>query len=218
MVVVVFTAIWLITVLVAVRDSGTFIQKIRKKIIAVNLAREGMEQMINIRNTNRQRYAWEKGVTRLKVNPGVNENTSSLTDDRWFLTGNYIILTNTYDGQQFFYASGINPASGNLQFDITKWTNYTGNLLYSLCESGGAWKACPGQKPKSKEGFFFRRIVGKGLYKKDVATPWGIFLNCPNGAGSCGDESAKEYRFCSIVEYDGPGKVELCSVLTNFKE
>lgn len=217
MVIVVLIGLWLITVIEALKNSNTYLQKTRQKIIAINLAREGVEQMINIRNTNRQKRAGEKEITRLKRNPSIDESPTGLSNDSWFGSGNYIILTTTLNDQQYFYGSGINQA-----FIIGSGTSSSGNLQYALCESGGVWKACPWQIPQSKEWYFFRRIEGKWVFKKESSTTGGEPLLCPTGWAStdCSTPSAKEFRFCSIVEYigNGVGKVELCSVLTNFEK
>lgn len=39
--------------------------------------------MINIRNTNRQKRAGEKEITRLKQNPAIDEGSDGLNNDRW---------------------------------------------------------------------------------------------------------------------------------------
>ncbi len=216
MVIVVLIWLWLITVIEALKNSNTYLQKTRQKIIAINLAREGIEQMINIRNTNRQKWAGEKEITRLKQNPAIDEWWDGLSNDRWLGSWNYIILTTIISGQQYFYASGIQTP-----FIIENWLNNSWNLLYSLYETGGAWIPWPGMFPSSKEWYFFRRIEGKWIFKKETSTTGGEPLNCPTGGSLwCSTDSAKEFRFCSIVEYigNGVGKVELCSVLTNFEK
>ncbi|MDD3263112.1 MAG: hypothetical protein PHR61_04700 [Candidatus Absconditabacteria bacterium] len=215
-VIVVLVGLGLITVIQALGNSNTYLQKTRQKIIAINLAREGLEQVINIRNTNRQKRAGDKETTRLKLNPSIDEGGDGLNNDFWFGSGNYIILTTTISGQQYFYASGINE---DLNTDLG--INNSGNLQYSLCETGGVWKACPGELPQSNEGNFFRQIKGLGVFKKESTQIGGELINCPTGGDSnCSTPSAKEFRFCSIVEYigNGVGKVELCSVLTNFEK
>ena len=215
-IIVVLIWLWLITVINALWNSNTYLQKTREKIIAINLAREGIEQVINIRNTNWQKRAWAKEQTRLKTNPSIDEWTPWLGNDSRFWSWNYIILNSIVSGQQYFYASGIQQP-----FVIESWTSNPNNLLYSLCETWWTRIACPWQLPQSKEWNFFRRIEGKWLFAKDSTTIGGTFLNCPNGETiNCWTSSAKEFRFCSTVEYIGvtAGKVELCSVLTNFEK
>lgn len=216
MVIVVLISLWLITVIEALKNSNTYLQKTRQKIIAINLAREGVEQTINIRNTNRQKRAWDKETTRLKLNPSIDEWSVWLSNDPWFGSGNYIILTTTIDDQQYFYASGIQQ-----DLIIEDWTSNTWNLQYSLCETWWMWSACPGELPQSNEWYFFRQIKWFWVFKKESTEIGGEYIDCPTGWHTeCSTPSAKEFRFCSIVEYiwNGIGKVELCSVLTNFEK
>jgi len=216
MLVVVLIWLWLITVIDALQNSNNYLQKTKQKIIAINLAREWVEQMINIRNTNRQKRAWDKEISWLKTNPSINENPDLLSNDPRFGSWNYIILTTTIDDQQYFYASVINQ-----DLIIQSWTSETWNLQYSLCETWWIWKACPWEFPQSNEWYYFRRIEWKWLFAKESTITGGEPLNCPTGWDyNCSNSSAKEFRFCSIVEYiwNWIWKVELCSVLTNFKE
>lgn len=49
----------------------------------------------------------------------------------------------------------------------------------------------------------------------------GNVLDCERGNdGDCGNEGAKELRFCSVVFYTAPyeGAVVLCAMMTNFLE
>ena len=55
--------------IVAVNFGTGFVQKTRQKIIAVNLAREGMEQVMQIRDSNRNIWAGQKESCRLKLDP-----------------------------------------------------------------------------------------------------------------------------------------------------
>lgn len=216
LVIVVLISIWLITALEALKNSNTYLQNTRQKIIAINLAREWVEQMINIRNTNRQKRAGEKETTRLKLNPSADVGSVWLNNDPWFGSGNYIILTTTISGQQYFYASGINQ---NLV--IEQWISNTWNLQYSLCETWWIRSACPWEIPQSSEWDFFKQIKWLWVFKKESTQVGGESINCPDGSDpECASPSAKEFRFCSIVEYiwSSVWKVELCSVLTNFEK
>ncbi len=216
MVIVVIIALWLIVVLDALKNSNTYLQKTRQKIVAINLAREWVEQVINIRNTNRQKRAGDKEKSWLKLNPSVDEWNDWLENDPWFGSGYYIILTTTMSGQQYFYAKSLNH-----DLLVDEWLNNSGNLEYSLCEKDWKRSACPGEVPQSSEWYFFRKIEWKWLFQKDSSNQGGEQINCPNGSDSqCSDDSAKEFRFCSIVEYFWitAGKVELCTILTNYEK
>jgi len=60
-------------IIVSLNNGMSFMQKTREKTIAINLAREGIEAMYQIRDTNRYRRAGKKEGCRLKKNPLVDE-------------------------------------------------------------------------------------------------------------------------------------------------
>lgn len=80
----------------------------------------------------------------------------------------------------------------------------------------------------SSAGRFYRAINHVGLYDKSATVSWGNNMQCEYGSstdtvgsGPCGWSEAKEFRFCSEVQYVVEGakrKVMMCSVMTNFKE
>lgn len=208
MMIAIIVSSWMATILLWLWHANKYIQKSREKIIAINLAREGMEQIINIRDTNRKRNQGRKEEFRLNIDP-INNNTTR------FSTGNYIILQWNTGWQIYFYWSWI-----NVGYYENSWFNVN-NLKYALCQNTGWWYACPWTIPNSKEWYFFRSVRWVWLYQKNTNTIWGDLINCPNNTDStCTNNNAKEYRFCVIVNYinESVGKVELCSVLTNFKK
>lgn len=98
-------SVGILTVLTSISNARTYIAKTRQKIIALNLAKEGVEQVFNIRNTNRQRREGKKEECRLKTNPLGDENTAGCEDDTRMQSGNYIILQ-TGTSQKYFMMSG----------------------------------------------------------------------------------------------------------------
>ncbi len=138
--------------------------------------------------------------------------------DDWFASGQYIITEQLHAWQRYFVLSG-----GDLwPIDVSDGLN-TGELVYSLCQSGQTRQACPWSQPMSVEGHYLRQIVGLWLYQKNTSTSGGIFLDChgPDDLSStCSDGNAKEFRFCSRVYYigDGYGMIELCGLITNFAQ
>ncbi len=207
--------VWLIIIIQALTNSKVYLQKIRQKIIAINLAREGVEQVMNIRNTNRQKRAWEKEIARMKTNPSIDEISEWLENDPRFRSWTYIIKTAIISWEQYFYASWINQ-----NFSINSGITWT-NLVYSMCEKDWIRTPCPWEIPTSKEGYFFKRIKSYWIFKKESTNTGWDSIDCINWSFPwCWDETAKEFRFCSIVEYiwNGNGIVELCSVLTNYEK
>jgi len=96
--VVVIVSVGIITIVTALSSGNKYLQRSREKIIAINLAREGIEQIINIRDSNWKKNAGRKEETRLRMNPMVDI-------DSWFSSGTYIIQTQITGGQQYFYGT-----------------------------------------------------------------------------------------------------------------
>jgi len=214
---VIVIGVSLSAIIVSLNNGMSFMQKTREKTIAINLAREGIEAMYQIRDTNRYRRAGKKEGCRLKKNPLVDEGgNGDCSNDIRIWTGNYILLTETTWWQQYFYLSWSYTTGLNLSDGID-----TGDLQFSLCKwDNGIRSGCAA--PISNEGKYFRAIRWIGLFNKAIATGWWQAISCPTGNDSpqCSDNSAKEYRFCSKVAYIGQWRweVELCGLLTNFQK
>jgi len=214
LVVVVIVSIWLLSVVVVLTNGMKYIQKTRQKVVALNLAREGMEAVYQIRDTNRTRWAWVQDQCWLKKDPLVDEFASRCGDDERIWTGSYV-LTRVFTWEQTYFAlrgpfTWLDLSLG-LDPDV---------LQFSLCQQSWFRNACMGTDLVSSEWRYFREILGLWLYQKDISVTWGQNLLCTWWLSvGCGDERAKEFRFCSRVVYvgDGTGEVKLCWVLTNFK-
>jgi len=100
---VVIISVSLVAIIVALNNGMTFIQKTREKTIAINLAREGIEAMYQMRDTNRYRRAGQKENCWLKRNPLIDEgDDGNCGNDTWIKTGNYILQTASTGGQNYF--------------------------------------------------------------------------------------------------------------------
>lgn len=216
LVVIVVISVGLLSVVVVLTNGIKYVQKTRQKVIALNLAREWMEAVYQIRDTNRTRRAWVKDACRLKINPLVDDRWSErCPDDIRFVSGAYALQRLTTGGQEYFALTGPFPT----------WLDFgngidSGDLKFSLCQLSGRRDACMGILPATSEGKYFREIDWLWLYLKDVAATWWSAIICTWWAtAQCGNSRAKEFRFCSKVSYlgDGTGEVKLCGVITNFK-
>lgn len=198
-------------------------------MVAVNLAREGIESMYQIRDTNRQRRSSSRDRCWLKQNSLIDE--VPVPGDEWcelwdkrLGSGNYIIVSSTTWDQTYLQAVSINwPSLDIYDKNVSTW-----DLEYSLCFSG-EWYPCPWEAYTWWEWKYFRQIIGKWLFLKDSPIAWWEYMECENGSDivwsspqlDCGDSMAKEYRFCSRVEYfngKSVSDVEICSLMTNFLE
>lgn len=206
--------VWIMAIVVALNNGLSFIQKTRERTIAINLAREWIEAVYQIRDTNRKRRWWKKESCRLKIDPLQDDDTNCSNDTR--MSNKYYFLTiNTYSWQQYF----------SLSWWYTTWLDLSDGIdasdqNFALCQN--TWDnsryRCTSQF--STEWQFFRQIKWIWLFNKDSQTEWWSLLNCNTGEDSCGNNSAKEYRFCSQVQYIWKWRwtVELCWVLTNFQK
>lgn len=217
LVIVVVISVGMMAIISLLTYGLSYIQKSRQKIIAINLARAWIESIYQIRDTNRQRRAGRKEQCRLKTDPLDPWPNFECPDDPWMQSGYYILTTNVISGQEYLL----------LTWYSTDWLNVGGwidahDLSYSLCFSGGVWVACPWVDMTTSEGRYFREIRWYGLFSKDTNVTWWQYMNCTSGLDymTCGSYAAKEFRFCSKVTYVGygTGEVELCGLLTNFRE
>jgi len=215
LVIVIVISVGLMAIISLLTYSLNYVQKSRQRIISINLAREGMESIYQIRDTNRQRRAGRKEQCRLKINPLVDSWNDGCMNDTRIQSGSYILSSNNISGQNYLFLSGWNISALNIGDGID-----TGDLKYSLCLSGGLRVACPGVVSVTAEGRYFREIKWYWLFAKDTSITGWQYMNCTSGVNylTCGSSSAKEFRFCSKVVYMwyGTGEVELCGLMTNF--
>ncbi len=215
LIIVIVISVGLLSVVVVLTNGMKYVQKTRQKVVALNIAREWMEAIYQIRDTNRTRRAGVKDACRLKINPLVNEWNESCADDQWFSSGAYVLQRLTAWGQEYFALTGPVMAQLILGNGID-----TGDLQFSLCQINGRWESCMWTLATTSEWKYFREIEWLWLYLKDVAITWWELITCTWWTVLwCGTNRAKEFRFCSKVAYvgDGTGEVKLCWVLTNFK-
>ena len=93
-------------ILTVLRKGFDYVQQSRQKIIALDLAREGIEAVYQIRNTNRKRWSAQKEECWLKTNPLVDEGAAGCQDDEWMQDGSYILDTSIVNNQRYFVLSG----------------------------------------------------------------------------------------------------------------
>jgi len=211
--------IWLVSIMQMTNVSIKNIDKIRQDTVATNLAREWVEVVQQIRNTNRLKSFWSKDSCWLKKDPLGDDGNCS--DDDWIGTWSYIFFQNLTWWQKYFLMSW----SYNSWLDLSYFDEWIDDV-FSLCyNSSGLRYHCPWITNPRSEWFFFREIKWIWLYQKDVDIEWWVLLDCKNWSSSsngisCWSSNAKEYRFCSNVEYfkEKNQKVELCSIITNFEK
>ncbi len=214
LIIIVVISVGLLSVIVVLTNGMKYVQKTRQRVVALNLAREWMEAIYQMRDTNRTRRAWVKDACWLKTDPLVDEWDDGCSNDSRFTSGSYALQRLTAGGQEYFA----------LTWPFLTWIDFSDGIdqndyNFSLCQQSGYRDSCPWSEPMTSEGKYFREIQGLWLYLKDVAITWWQEIVCTWWTDLCADSRAKEFRFCSKVDYIGEstGEVKLCGVITNFK-
>lgn len=222
LIVSIILAVWFVAIIWSMNRWLNFTQKTREKVIAINLVRESMEVTYQMRDTNLRRWSGKRDQCWLKIDPldSSEWNPDTCIDDSWMKKSFYSIDTKINNGQEHYYLTDWWPtAELNLDDDVDAT-----DLRYSLCNTWWVWEACPNMTPESPEWKYFRQLEWKWLYRKDRNQLGWEEIFCDgwddidNLGEDCGDDKAKEYRFCNKVAYIwfGQWEVELCWLITNF--
>jgi len=176
------------TAVYVLNNSTQFLQTTEIKIKNINIAREGMEAIFQIRDTNRLRRSSNINECWLKTDPLVDSNAVGCANDPWMYSGYYIIEQAEQNQTRYFKLTPL----------VTP-INYTDGVeenesVIALCEDIDGRHAC------NDTGAHTRRIVEiNNLYKKIG----NEVMNCENGQSVsgvlCGQNDAKELHFCVHV-------------------
>ncbi len=97
MISVVIISMWFFWIIAAIKSWINFMEKTRKEVIAINMARSWMEMVYNIRDTNRTRRTSKIEECWLKIDPMKDDTTNWCEDDDWFATGNWGFVVTVCD-------------------------------------------------------------------------------------------------------------------------
>lgn len=223
-------AIMVTWIILAVNRSYTFMNNTKLQIQATNLAREWVEMMFNIRDTNRRKCSWQKDQFWLYLGSGAsasNEKECNLWSDEYkFKQWIYSINEGeNWQGDAYIYAKNLNIT--NMDFYSTDWfwkdafssARLNSKLLFDGSYYYRSWstKEWSMQDLLWREVDFYRVVRVYGLYCKSVWSSDQVVNNtfCKNGS------DPKELRFCVKVFYrlgNWNHDSELCSIMTNFEE
>lgn len=222
MLVVVMLSVWVLSIVKIIDYGIKYSDKTKKRVIAINIAKEWLELVFNIRDTNWLRRSATPNQCRLKKNPLIDDWNDWCENDAWVWSWNYVLSWITTDSSQIYYI--MSWAIWKLQLN-QNWNIMIDNedKVYSLCkDTKWFWYNCPNQNQSIDEWRYFRMI--KWLWVFDKSAWWwswnpNNYLVC-NDWTTCWNNDPKEYRFCSRVEYlwNWYNDVELCSLMTNFKK
>ena len=196
------------TAVYVLNNSTQFLQTTEIKIRNINLAREGIEAIFQIRDTNRMRRSSNINECWLKIDPLVDNDPNGCSNDPWMSSGYYILEQTKQNQTQYFKLTPILSP-----IDYTNGIQEDESIV-NLCEDKDGRYACNDTWANT------RRIVEiNNLYKKI----WNEVLNCQNGQSVsgvlCGQNDAKELQFCVHVGDRRNDSIQtLCSIITNFQQ
>lgn len=223
-------AIMILAIIWAISRAYSFMGNIRLKVRATNFAREWIEMMYNIRDTNRRKCSWKKDANWLYIgtwwsncNPGTNSFTGWLYSLKEWVSSSW---------DRYIYAEKFEVSWGEDPEDIydsvrkssgveSAKIQFTWSYMYSswVYEGGnrvlkeGTWDM---ETLLWGETDFYRLVRVYGVYCKSGDNP-----NQLVNSSTCKDDSdPKEIRFCVKVFYkwNWEHTSELCSIMTNFEK
>jgi hypothetical protein len=207
-------------VIIAINRAYAFMNDTKIRVRASNFAREWVEIMFNIRDTNWRRHSGERDANRLNT---------SLTWDNTFEEWLYVLKEwITGSGDKYFYADKVNDLS-----DVTSEEYYSDSWFWGYdrqewrmefewdynymeyVDDGWVPRTWSIQDVLFNETEFYRLVRVFGIYCKEEEGTNITVDSCSN------DSAPKEMRFCVKVFYTHDAtrsSSELCSVMTNFME
>ena len=223
-------AIMVVGIILAVNRSYTFMNNTKLQIQATNLAREWVEMIFNIRDTNWRKCSWKKDDFRLYLGSGSTKENECNTESKEFRKWIYTInewKNSSWD--TYVYSEKLNITSDSAintfywndwfwtdAYNSSRWSakiTFTGTYYYASGSQVKTWII-----KNLLEGVEFYRIV----------RVYNVYCKAVDGSdvelisNSCNEPSdPKELRFCVKVFYRNnwdPHSSELCSIMTNFEE
>lgn len=212
--------LWIAAILTLLREGLRFVDRTRQDVVSINLARQWIEAMYSMRNTNRRKRSWKKDQCWLLLDTFENYPSIDCENMNWMWSGMYLLSWSTINGQNYFSLT----AWQDVLLDLSDWLQAWEDQ-YSLCKRDTWWVPCPGTVETTSEWRFYRQVVWKWVFRKDSSAVWWEQVSCVNGQdidqfwALCWDEWPKEYRFCVRVASlkQWTNLVEQCAVMTNFE-
>ncbi len=207
-------AMFVIWIILWINRAFSFMNDTRLRVISSNLAREWVEMMYNIRDTNRRKYSWEKDKHWLERGSDTQQFTNLI----------YSIGTNQEEGEPYCATFG---SRGNANMDCYETENFFGSTCDAVRNSSKitftwTYKYYSGWNMETWNisdllewglAEFYRLVRVDGVYQKNVEDI--------NTITDGNDWTPAEMRFCVKVFYVAnwwKHSTELCSIMTNFME
>lgn len=209
-------AIWFAGIFVMMQNSMQITQQTQTKTLAINLTREAVEIVHNIRDTNWTKRSWNPEYCWLKTDPLTDTDDDGCQNDDRITPWRYIIKEKSAGNQQYFALEKVEISWLESVDDATASIPFT-----QLCQNQSWRSSC---QETGTDDVITRAIQVTWLYNKQTTTPWWDPINCINGEANiqlpCWWQEPKELRFCAHTHIlaDKSSHIQLCSILTNFKQ
>ena len=238
MIVCTIFAMMVVWIILWINRAFVFMNNTRVKVRAINFAREWVEMVYNLRDTNRRKCSWKKDDIRFYLGTGVSQECSVYGYPylkEWIYT---IKEWNKNSWDKFVYAEDLGIAKANVEnFYDLEWffdesnrdyrekskVSFLWNYSYYSWGEIATWKL---ENLLEQSGVKFYRVLRVyGVYKKAVTTSEEKIDATNRSAEYDGNSSngkkPVELRFCVKVFYEinwWHHASELCSIMTNFME
>ena len=202
----------IIGVVLAVTHAYRYVENSKMQVMAVNLAREGVEMMYTIRDTNRRKSSGNKDTMRLRLDPFGGADTI-LTKG----TGYYALNIQLTGQSQYPMLTKVGAATDALYQDISHYTDGIGEEFKVVFTGGyysGGIPVLTAEELMSRSAEFYRVVYVDGVYNKSSGQ------SSDSRCSPCGDGVPQELRFCVKVFAVSTHvtQSEICSMMTNFRK
>lgn len=237
-------AIMVVWIIAAINRAYIFMNNTRLQVRATNYAREWIEMMFNIRNTNRRMGAGKKDKCRL-----VSDIVKHSSCEDWSRFKPWLYTLEKWKNESwdmYFYANKLNNINSQTEIetyysddgfreklssnpDDIMWSKIVFTGTYSIIErSYEEWKWWTWEFTMWNK---IQDLLWDGVEFYRLLRVYGIYDKTNNSSSESLDRGidteriwwalAKEIRFCVKTFYKSSGwehSVELCSLMTNFEE
>ena len=211
-------------VIIAINRAYSFMNNTKLRIKATNFAREWVEMIFNMRDTNRRKHSWERDSYRLNVWTWsrnfqewlyVLKEWITESGDKYFYADRWTDFdSHGTEGYEKYYTDGWFWWYHEQTWEIQVVWDYNYMKYVDDERVSQTWSI---QDLLFNEAKFYRVVRVFGIYCKTAGRP-DIVVDSRN----CDKTSdPKEMRFCVKVFYTNGsvrGSSELCSIMTNFME
>lgn len=211
-------AVMVVWIILWINKGFLFMNNTKVLVRATNFAREWVEMVYNIRDTNRRKYSWEKDKWRLYAWTGGSSNlltwwiyiikewTTWASNDAYIYADYLTWNTGFYNEMDVFFDENNKAYKERSEIEFSwEYSYYSWGVIETWNLEDLLWWT----------GIeFYRLLRVYGVYKKNT-------IDSSEKVTDYTDLTPKEMRFCVKVFYEFNGwhhASELCSIMTNFME